>query len=435
MRPLVILLFFALKSITAEAAVLDVYSFGATGDGVVKDTEAIQAAIDSCNAAGGGKLTVGKGTFLSGQLTMESNVTLSLDATTTIKVNADTLDFRRVSSHAFFLNADGAENFGIVGRGVILGNGQDILNGSIKHPNFRIALIRFQNCRNLLFRDFNIRYSETWTFMLYKCERVVIDGISILNNMYRINTDDIDPCSCKDVFISNCSFVCGDDAICLKTFHPDEVCENIVVTNCTIETLTSGIKFGTSSVGDFRDIHFSNISIKNTGCCIGFFVKDGATIERVTFSNISLETSTDLEGTGVKQHTIIPVYVDIEQRTPDSPIGTVRNIMFSNIQAYTDRGFLLQGMPESALENITLRDVTIRINKASSYERRVKRSGGVSNTNDVRITKFIRQPSYFAFAHVNGFSVDNVRIIVPPEVHNKYPRTALSVFEATDGIV
>lgn len=44
------------------AGVYDVRAFGATGDGVTKDTAAIQAAIDAAGSAGGGEVRVPAGT-------------------------------------------------------------------------------------------------------------------------------------------------------------------------------------------------------------------------------------------------------------------------------------------------------------------------------------------------------------------------------------
>ncbi len=59
--------------------VFNIRSFGATGDGVAKDTTAIQEAIDACHASGGGIVRVPTGDFQIGTIRLKSNITLSLD--------------------------------------------------------------------------------------------------------------------------------------------------------------------------------------------------------------------------------------------------------------------------------------------------------------------------------------------------------------------
>ena len=52
---------------------LDVRAFGAKGDGVAKDTAALQKAIDSAAEAGGGRIVVPAGKYLTGSIYLKDN--------------------------------------------------------------------------------------------------------------------------------------------------------------------------------------------------------------------------------------------------------------------------------------------------------------------------------------------------------------------------
>ena len=61
----------------SNVSFVDVYDFGASGDGVTDNTAAFQAAIDSVFAAGGGVVLANRGYFLfTGSLTVPEGVTL-----------------------------------------------------------------------------------------------------------------------------------------------------------------------------------------------------------------------------------------------------------------------------------------------------------------------------------------------------------------------
>ena len=68
---------------------------GAKGDGLSKDTEALQKAADACAAAGGGTLLLGPGRYLSGTVRLSSNTVLRIEQGATLLGSQDRADYLR----------------------------------------------------------------------------------------------------------------------------------------------------------------------------------------------------------------------------------------------------------------------------------------------------------------------------------------------------
>jgi polygalacturonase len=420
------------------AKVWDVAALGAKADKQTNAAPAIQATIDQCTAAGGGTVFVPAGDYLCGQLALKSNVTLHIEAGATLWVSPKKEDYSKGNR---FLFADGQDNVTIEGRGTIHGTGEADL-GRRKtdkpepRPEFRVGILELVRCRNITIRDVTVRYSDSWTFDLERCENVVIDGVSILNNYYRVNADGIDPVSCKSVRISNCHIVAGDDCIVCKT-REGTPCEDITVTNCVLETIATAIKIGTESPSDFRNILVSNCVIRNSTVGIGIYIKDGGTAERISLTNCTIETIRQPElASGSLANSVYPVFADIEKRRPESPVGKIRDLSFSDITIVSDNGVLVQGMTAGRIENLTMRNITMRVDRASDYAARKKHVGGkVYDTEDRRETIYARKPSYVTLANIDGLTIDALQVFIPDEVFSKHPRSALSVHNTSNAVI
>jgi polygalacturonase len=403
------------------APAYNIRDFGAKGDRKTNDQKAIQAAVDACVKAGGGTVTAPPGDYLSGAIRLSSGVTLRLEQGATLWASTDPAHYAgKTSGH--LLTAENAERIAVIGPGTINGQGTADYGdrwGAPDKPAFRTGILLFTGCRDVSIRDLTVLYSDAWTLHLKRCENVVIDGVTIKNNYRRLNSDGIDPNSCKNVRISNCHLSAGDDCIVLKATEPYP-CENVRVENCVLESAASALKLGTESVGDFRDISFTKCTIRNSPTGIGFYCKDGGTMERIRFSDITLETAPAVN------RTVTPLFIDIEKRNPDSKVGRVRQVTFENIAIRTGSGILLQGMPESPLEDLTLRNITLRVDKPDAYAKRSKPVGGRRTTKDERDTCFARLPSYAAVAHVKNLTVDNFRVEIADEAFKQYDRSALA---------
>ena len=136
MRPLLTFAFLLATPGLPAAVFQDVRAFGAKGDGAVKDTAAVQAAIDAAGEQGGGVVMVPAGRYLCGTVHLKSDVTLYLSAGATLVASPDngdfdpyeTLPFKSVSDeettyfHYALLAGENIHNVAILGQGTIDGN-------------------------------------------------------------------------------------------------------------------------------------------------------------------------------------------------------------------------------------------------------------------------------------------------------------------------
>jgi polygalacturonase len=225
----------------------------------------------------------------------------------------------------------------------------------------------------------------------------------------------------KNVFISNCYIETGDDAICLKTEDSDsgKNCENIVVTNCIIISDDTAIKLGTSSKAEIKQCTFSNIIIRNSRFGIAFYMKDGGNYKDIQFSNINIETVIS-DSTNSNNY---PIFMDIEPRHKSSPLGTISNIVFSNILINTYAGScLIQGRSDKSIENISLNNVRMNVLSRSDMSGRNKPRG--YNPKEKAQNDFANISSNFTFANIRNLNIDNL-IITDTVGSDKFQRNAI----------
>jgi len=245
------------------------------------------------------------------------------------------------------------ENIAIAGRGVIDGQGKHF-PARPGDGKGRPYISRFSQCRNVRVENVTFRDSARWLSHYLACENVTISGISI-HSRIRENRDGMDIDSCQDVRISDCRVDAGDDAIVLKA-TTDRPCRRVVITNCILSSQASALKLGTESNGGFEDIAISNCVIHDTGYSgIAIEMVDGGALDRVTVSNITMKN--------VK----VPIFIRLGNRArpipglPPPGMGSLRNVVISNVQATgaDSVGCSLTGVPDHAIENITLDNIRI----------------------------------------------------------------------------
>ncbi len=252
---------------------------GAVPGKTANNSPAIQSAIDTVHAAGGGTVSIPAGqTFMTGSVEIKSHVTLHLEPGAVLLASPDIKDywgidkdenFKQADFARYWIYANKAENIALTGSGTLDANSPAFTAERLPERtvprNPRAQSVVFIGCRNVRVRDLTIRNAPSWALRPAGCEDVVIDGISILSDLGLVNSDGIDPDCSRNVRISNCLIEAGDDGICLKTRKEfaDEYgpCENITVTNCVIRSSCAALRIGTESFAPIRNAVFSNCII------------------------------------------------------------------------------------------------------------------------------------------------------------------------------
>ena len=421
---LVALLAWTLVAAEPALPVFDPTAYGAKGNGQTNDGPAIQRAIDACARAGGGTVCLPAGNFLSGTLVLKSNVILHLTAGVTLRGSRQVADYAPL--HLIY--AQDAENIGLEGEGTIDGSGEAFWDARFKAKKERPSpLIELVGCRNVHIRDVHIRNLPGWGIHPWECDGVFIRGISMVTDMRGPNTDGIDPDCSRNVFISDCYIEGGDDAICLKTGKrslglPAPPCEHVLVNNCVLVSDDSAIKLGTASYGDFRDCTFANCVISGSRYGIAMYIKDGALVEGIRFSNITIDTSVahyNERTSSARQWIEYPIFLDLEKRTDESALGRIRDVSFSDIRIRTKGRVLVSGPPERPLENVSFRNVLMRMTGYEPVETQHKPRGVAKIRPAPREADYSTVPAAMVFANARGVDLRDVRVIwdtpAPPQ--------------------
>jgi polygalacturonase len=379
----------------------DITNFGAVGDGNASCTAAIGKAIMACAAAGGGRVIVPPGRFLTGAVRLQSGVNLHLDDKATLAFTDDLKDYPIVFTRwegvelmnfSPFIYAFEARDIAITGGGTLDGQaderhwwqwrlaspgnpGRDraartrLIEMQAKgvpvaervfgaqdylRPNF----IQPYRSRNILIDGVTIINSPMWEIHPVLCESVTVKNVTIRS--HGPNNDGCDPESCKDVLIDNCTFDTGDDCIALKSGRNDDgrrinvPIENVVIRNCSMKDGHGGVVIGSEISGGARNIFAENCRMDSPALDRALRIKTnsvrGGVIEGIYMRNVTV---------GEVAEAVVTINFFYEEGEGGAHLPTVRDVDVRNVTSRKSQyALLLRGFKNAQISGVRVEDCT-----------------------------------------------------------------------------
>ena len=372
-----------------------VTAHGAKGDGVFDCGPAFRAAIEACQSAGGGRVIVPAGRYLTGAIRLKSNVNLHVQEGATVAFRPEAEAYPIVltrfegvelMNHSPFIYAFEQTNVGITGAGTLDGQAnaqqwwawrtgqaparnrliQMAADGvapekrvfgdgpSKLRPNF----IQPYRCENVLIEGVSIVNSPMWEVHPVLCTNVTVRGVRI--NSHGPNNDGCDPESCRDVLIERCTFDTGDDCIALKSGRNDDgrrlhtPIENVIVRDCDMKDGHGGVVIGSEISGGARNIFAENCRMDSPRLDRALRFKNnaarGGVIERVAMRNVTV---------GQLAEAVVAADFFYEEGHNGAYTPVLRDVDVRNVTSKKSKhAFLLRGFAESPITNIRVTDCT-----------------------------------------------------------------------------
>ena len=421
---------FTVKEPEFKDTIYSVKDFGAVGDGFNNNTEAINNAITHCSENGGGVVTIPRGIFFTGPITLKSDVNLHLQAGAVLLFSSNVDDYPLVmvnyeGSQAYRctspINANGAVNIAITGKGVISGTGDpwrpvkkfkipdrlwrklissggaiNVLNGgeetwwpterakigyellSSYGPNLkdyeicyecrdylRPCLVYLENCHNILIKNVTFKNSPAWSIHPFMCDNITITNVKVNNSETAQNSDGIDIDCCHNVKITDSSFDVGDDGICMKSGKNAEGRErgiptyNVYVYNCTVFHGHGGFVLGSEMSGGLRNIEIAECTFITTDCGVKLksCVGRGGVIEDIYIHDINMM---HIPGEAIVFTTSYDIDSHEGMDVSEEEIPEFRNVIVEDVTCtHCKTPISIVGLKERPIHDVTLKNIRI----------------------------------------------------------------------------
>ena len=376
--------------------------FGAEPDGRTLSTDPIAKAIDKCASAGGGRVVVPPGEFLTGAVRLKSNVDLHVEKGAVLKFSTDPklylpavatrFEGMECYNYAPLVSASGQTNIAITGEGTLDGQadesnwlswkgkksspegGQgparrklDTMNNDgvpVEQRRFgegdflRPCFVEFTACRNILIEGVRIRRSPMWELHPLLCTNVTVRGVEIVS--HGANNDGCDPESCSDVLIEKCLFDTGDDCIAIKSGRNNDgrrvgvPSRNIIIRDCVMRDGHGGATIGSEISGGCSNVYVENCEMSSPDLACALRIKSnamrGGVLENIYMRNVRV---------GIVKSSVLSIDLLYEEGAKGAFPPVVRNVVLENITVdQAPRILNVRGFAGATIEGVRIVDST-----------------------------------------------------------------------------
>jgi polygalacturonase len=380
--------------------------FGAAAGGTADSTAAIAAAIRECNHAGGGRVVVPAGRFLTGAVHLRSNVNLHVSEGATLLFSTDTAKYLpnvltrfegvEVMNYSPLIYALDCENVAVTGTGTLDGQADNdhwwswkgnapfgwkpgmprqnearqklfamaeqgvapaarvFGEGGYLRPSF----IQPYRSRNVLIENVKIVNSPMWEIHPVLSNNVTVRGVRIAT--HGPNNDGCNPESCRDVLIERCFFDTGDDCIAIKSGRNADgrrlavPSENIIIRECEMRDGHGGVTIGSEISGGVRNVFAERCRMDSPNLDRALRFKNnaarGGVLEHVYMRDVTVGQVADA---------VLQIDYLYEEGANGAFSPVVRDVEMRNVTSRkSEYGLYLRGIERGTIADVRIIDCT-----------------------------------------------------------------------------
>jgi polygalacturonase len=375
--------------------------FGARADGSADATSAFRSAIEACHRAGGGRVVVQAGEYLTGPIHLRSGVNLHLSRGAVVRFQRDPARYLpvvltrwegvEVMNYSPLVYALDQHDIAITGEGTLDGQADEqhwwpwkknatptsqkpardrlfrmaedgvpvaervFGDGHYLRPNF----VQPYRCRNVLIEGVTIRNSPMWVIHPVLSTNVTVRNVKVLS--MGPNSDGCNPESSSDVLIEDSLFDTGDDCIALKSGRNADgrrlktPVERVVVRSCRMRAGHGGLTIGSEISGGARDVYAERCQMSSPELDRGLRIKTNA-MRGGVIENVFLR---DIEIGQVGSAIDIDMLYEEGDAGPFPPV--VRNVRVERMTVgQAQHALFVRTLPRSPVTGLAVRDSVFR---------------------------------------------------------------------------